>query len=204
MKTSNDESTEEKIKEAARKLFTQNGFAATKTRDIAKEAGINSALLNYYFRSKKKLYELIMQENLQQLMQEVILVANDKNTSLEEKMEMIVDNYTRMLLEKPNIPLFVINEIQKDPDVLLVKIGVEKKLFQSHFFQQIIEAAGSGQTGAVNPLHFIANFIGLIIFPFLTRPVLQRLGKVNDDEYKAFLEERKKLIPLWIKSMAGV
>ena len=58
-----DPTTEEKIKEAARKLFTQKGFAATRTRDIAEEAGINLALLNYYFRSKQKLFDLIMKDH---------------------------------------------------------------------------------------------------------------------------------------------
>ena len=63
--TAKDLSTEEKIKAAAKKLFTQKGFAATRTRDIAEEAGINLALLNYYFRSKEKLFELVMKENVQ-------------------------------------------------------------------------------------------------------------------------------------------
>ena len=62
-----DISTEEKIRAAARKIFTQKGFAATRTRDIAEEAGINLALLNYYFRSKEKLFEQIMIEKVQYL-----------------------------------------------------------------------------------------------------------------------------------------
>ena len=64
-KKSLDLSTEEKIKNAALKLFTRKGFAATRTRDISEEAGINLALLNYYYRSKEKLFELVMTEILQ-------------------------------------------------------------------------------------------------------------------------------------------
>ena len=59
-----DTNTEDKILKAANKVFTQKGFAATRTRDIAAEAGINLALLNYYFRSKKKLFDIVMLENL--------------------------------------------------------------------------------------------------------------------------------------------
>ncbi len=58
-------STEEKIKEAARRVFTQKGYAATRTRDIAEESGLNLALINYYFRSKEKLFDIIMLEHLQ-------------------------------------------------------------------------------------------------------------------------------------------
>lgn len=57
-----DLSTEQKIIEAARKVFTRKGYSATRTRDIAEEAGLNLALLNYYFRSKQKLFELVMAE----------------------------------------------------------------------------------------------------------------------------------------------
>ena len=60
VKIKTDDSTESKLREAARKLFTRDGYAAVKTRDIAKEAGLNLALLNYYFRSKEKLYEIIV------------------------------------------------------------------------------------------------------------------------------------------------
>ena len=60
-----DPSTEEKIKIAARSVFHKKGYAATRTRDIAEEAGINLALLNYYFRSKEKLIDIIMTETMQ-------------------------------------------------------------------------------------------------------------------------------------------
>ena len=73
-----DHSTEDKIKDSSRKLFTQQGFAATKTRDIAKEAGINLALLNYYFRSKEKLFEIVMLENLGHFFQGIAIIVNDE------------------------------------------------------------------------------------------------------------------------------
>ena len=68
-------STEEKIKAAASKLFTQKGFAAVKTRDIVQEAGINLALLNYYFRSKEQLFEIIMKENMGWLYVMLLLIS---------------------------------------------------------------------------------------------------------------------------------
>ena len=78
-------STEQKIKEAARKLFTQKGFAATRTRDIAEEAGINLALLNYYFRSKQKLFDLIMMENFRQFIGGLAANFTDETLTLEER-----------------------------------------------------------------------------------------------------------------------
>src|ERR1700748_2056690 len=112
-KTTTEEiSTEEKIKAAAKKLFTQKGFAATKTRDIAEEAGLNLALLNYYFRSKEKLFELVMRENLSLFVG--ILLEDIKSTprSFEEQMTMVVGRYIDMLLANPDLPFFILNLIQ--------------------------------------------------------------------------------------------
>src|ERR1700736_6685770 len=90
-KPAKETTTEEKIKEAARKLFTQKGFAATRTRDIAEEAGINLALLNYYFRSKQKLFDLIMMENFRQFLQGVTVHFRDEHMTMVERVERIVE-----------------------------------------------------------------------------------------------------------------
>src|ERR1700754_697375 len=90
-------SAEEKIKEAARKLFTQKGFAATRTRDIAEEAGLNLALLNYYFRSKQALFEIVMMEKLQQLFGNLYPILDEEITTLERKVEMVVHAYIELL-----------------------------------------------------------------------------------------------------------
>src|SRR3979411_2907460 len=94
-------STEEKIKEAARIVFMKKGFAATRTRDIAEAAGINLALLNYYFRSKEKLFELIMIEKLRKFFGFIAPIICDDSTSLETKLELLASNYVDMLLINP-------------------------------------------------------------------------------------------------------
>src|ERR1700753_50334 len=105
------ESAEQKIKEAARKLFTQKGFAATRTRDIAEEAGINLALLNYYFRSKQKLFDIIMMENFRQFIQGISFNFLEQNTTLDQKITKVVSMYIDFLTENPDLPLFILNEL---------------------------------------------------------------------------------------------
>jgi AcrR family transcriptional regulator len=114
-KAANDTSTEEKIKVAARKIFLRKGFAATRTRDIAEEAGLNLALLNYYFRSKEKLFDIIMLENLQHFIEGIKDILNDKQTSLAQKIEAIVNNYINLLMHQPELPLFVLHELRSHP-----------------------------------------------------------------------------------------
>jgi AcrR family transcriptional regulator len=192
-----DDSTEEKIKSAARKVFTQKGFSATRTRDIAEEANINLALLNYYFRSKEKLFDLIMMENMQQFVMAIALVLNNDKYSLNEKVERIAENYIHLLLKNPGLPLFILHEIKANPEKFMATMGVKKILMESHFYKQLKKESKSN----INPLHFLINIIGLAVFPFLAGPLLKIIGNMNETEFIKLMEERKKLIPVWVSLM---
>jgi AcrR family transcriptional regulator len=194
-------STEEKIKAAAKKLFTEKGFAETRTRDIAEEAGINLALLNYYFRSKQKLYDIIMLENFRQFIQGVSLNLFDENTSIEEKIEKIVIAYIDFLTINPNLPLFIINELKGNPSKIAAQINEEISPIRSYFIKQLQEAGKEGKMASMDPFHFIANLVGLTVFPFISKPLLQRITKTNEEQFRAFMQERKKLVPIWIKAI---
>jgi len=196
-----DASAEQKIKEAARKLFTQKGFDAVKTRDIAEEAGLNLALLNYYFRSKQKLFDLIMIENMQQFIQTIVLRISESDTGVAEKVEKVVIAYIDMLTEKPYLPIFVMNQMHSTPAKLLEKMGPVLTIVSGNFIKQLEEAMDRGEIKKIHPFHFIANLVGLTVFPFIGRPLIQRVSGTGNDEFMALMQERKKLIPGWIKSM---
>jgi AcrR family transcriptional regulator len=196
-----DATTEEKIKEAARKIFTQKGYAATRTRDIADEAGLNLALLNYYFRSKEKLFDIIMLENLQHFMQGLKTLLGTENTSIEEKVTTVVSIYIDMLIKQPDLPLFILSEIKANPNNLISRMGIKEFLMNSYFLKQYKDAVKANRIAPIDPLHFIMNIIGLTVFPFVASPLLQNLGDLNVQQFNKLMAERKKLIPQWIKSM---
>lgn len=189
-------STEEKIKEAARTVFMRKGFSATRTRDIAEEAGINLALLNYYFRSKKKLFELVMQEKIQKLFGIIAPVLNDVSTSLETKIELIVSGYIDVLTENPDLPTFVLNELRKKNFDIIKKIPFDKVLMQSSFIKQLKDRRSD-----VNPVHFLISILGMTVFPFVAKPMLMMTGMTNEKSFIALMNERKKLIPVWVKAI---
>ncbi len=199
-----DGTTEEKIKEAARKLFTQKGFAATKTRDIAAKAGINLALLNYYFRSKEKLFEIIMLENMEQFIRGVALIMLDEKASVQEKIEKLISMYIDMLLKEPDLPLFIINTLRNNPSKLLMKMDAEIGPARDFFEKQVKRETKAAGVTPMNPFHIIANLIGLTIFPFVARPLLMRRVNIEDGEFYALMQERKKLIPKWMEAMLKV
>ena len=195
-----DVSTEEKIKKAALTLFTKKGFAATRTRDISEEAGINLALLNYYFRSKEKLFELVMSEILQNFFKAITLIFNDKNTSLDEKVKTFVNNYTELLKQRPDLPLFIFHELKLNPEKLATKMGVNE-VFKSFFFQQLQQEIESGKIKNIHPLHYVINMIGMSVFPFIAAPLLKHLAGIDAKNFDILIDQRKTLVPEWMKGI---
>jgi AcrR family transcriptional regulator len=193
------ESAEEKIKEAARNVFTRKGFAATRTRDIAEEAGINLALLNYYFRSKEKLFEIIFLEKMQKFFGFIGPIIYHDTSSLEVKIEGIVTVYVEMLLENPDIPFFILGESRNNPAIILNAMPKKDFLKNSVFIQQLREKKPDQ-----DPYQFLLSMLGMTIFPFLMKPVFQKITDTDDVKHKQMMMERKKLIPVWCKALLKI
>lgn len=189
-------STEDKILLAASKVFTEKGFAGTRTRDIADEAGINLALLNYYFRSKEKLFEQVMKVKIVLLFGQIIPVVTNQKTDLDEKIDLVTEKYFEILTKNPNLPLFIISEIQKKNSDITTYLPIQKVVKDAHIIRQIHE-----RNPNINPFHFLLNYLSMTVFPFVARPVLQGFHVMNDEEFKTFVEERKKMVPIWIRTM---
>jgi AcrR family transcriptional regulator len=196
-----DYSAEQKIKSAAKIVFHKKGFAAARTRDIAEEAGMNLALINYYFRSKEKLFQLIMFESVSEFLQNIGFVFNDDATSLERKLELIAENYIDVLIREPEIPLFIMSEIRSHGAEILEKLPTAKMILQSVFIKQFRAFAEKNKIMVPNPLHFLMNMMGMIVFPFISSPMLKKVGKLTDSQFNNLMQERKKLIPVWVKAL---
>jgi len=196
VKPAPDISTEEKIKQAARKVFTKKGYAATRTRDIAEEAGINLALLNYYFRSKEKLFEIIMLEKLQKFFSVLLPIINDTATTLENKVEGIAANYIDLLTTNADLPLFILSEVRNNPEIFIKIVQRKNFLRESVLVKQLRE-----QKPGINPLQFLISLLAMCIFPFVMKPVLQKMADLAENDFHDMMLERKNLIPVWIKAI---
>lgn len=196
--------SEERIKAAARKVFHQKGYAGTRTRDIAEEAGINHAMVNYYFRSKEKLFGIVMLETMTFFFKGVSTILNNENTSLEEKIEQVVANYIDLLLEEPELPTFMFNEVRANPEPFVANTPIIQALEHSVLAQQYAEAVAQGRITEPNLIHTVLNVISLVIFPFIAQPIFTALSRTDKEAYKTLMLERKKLIPQWIKAMLFV
>lgn len=192
-------STEEKIKEAAKRVFTSKGYAATRTRDIAEESGYNLALINYYFRSKEKLFDIVMMEQLQVFVHSVSGMLDDHNTTLQQKITTLVEYYIDMLKENAGLPFFIMNEVNQNPQKLLTKIRMEKQ--DLYFIKQWEEMAAGNNKMTVNPIHVFMNLLAMTVFPFVARPMMSIKIGLTQEQFNMLMDERKQLIPMWIAGM---
>ena len=191
--------TEIKIKTAAKSLFLRKGYSATTTRDISKESDINLALLNYYFTSKKKLFEIIMLETFYDFISKMVEVYNDEKSTLEEKLKLTSSKYIDMIIAEPHLPTFVVNELKNNPSSIL-KI-LKGQIMESKLVDQYNDGVKKGIYKRIDPIHFVTNILSLIVFPFISSPIIIKMKKFNRKEFNDMMHERKKLIPQWILQM---
>jgi len=196
-KIQQDATTEERILAAARKVFISRGMAGARMQDIADEAGINKALLHYYFRSKEKLFETIFKELSLQFLPRINALF-ESDLSLFQKIEIFCAEYISKMLENPFLPLFIVNEINKQPDVFLKKMWAGKKPIVGKLVQQIDEEVKKGNIKKIHPAQLLLNMVSMCIFPFIGKPLCQMVMGINETVYRQLMEERKQLVPQFI------
>ena len=183
-------STEEKIKEVARKLFIEKGFKHTTIREIAKEAEVNISLMNYYFRSKDKLFQQILEEGLGEIAP-VIRKVLEADLPLEAKIKKYIDEYTDLLIKKPDLPLFVLSEMRLDP-ARFFKISNFAAIYKSEVLaNQLQEAIKQGQIKQITLEEFYTNLVALTVYPFIVSPVMTHVYKMDQGRFKEFILQRK-------------
>lgn len=195
--------TEEKIIVSAEKLFYQKGKAGTSMQDIADDAGINRTLLNYYFRTKDQLFEAVFRRAMGSFVPQMAAIMN-MDISFEEYVPALVEKIIDSMLENPQIPIFVLQELSSNPErmpQIIKEMGVDPS--------RAIEKMRTG--GVVSPLpgmnsrQLILNLISLCIFPFAAKPVVLDLLYDGDNEaYIEAMKERKIFLPHIIKQFMSL
>jgi len=167
-------------------------------QDIADEAGINKALLHYYFRDKDKLFELVFLEEAQKFFPKINAIFNS-DASLFDKIENFVNEYIDEMQENPYLPWFVLNEVNRDPDQFMVKIwGKENLPKPGKFLEQMEKEIKKGTIKRVHPMHLFMNLLSMTIFPFVGKPMMMRNMQMNDTQFRLLMEQRRKEVPKFI------
>jgi TetR/AcrR family transcriptional regulator len=192
-----DQSAEQKILEAAKEVFFEQGMAGARMQDIADRAGINKALLHYYFRSKEKLFDVVYSEAAAKFAPRVSVLF-EEDIPLFEKIEKFVTTYIDLLMQHPFIPLFVLNEMHKDADLHLAKIWGGNAPPVHLLLKQINEEIEKGHIHPIHPVQLMLNMVAMCIFPFVGQPMVKAVFKLDNKQFMQLMEERKTSISKFI------
>ncbi|MDA3884395.1 MAG: TetR/AcrR family transcriptional regulator [Candidatus Delongbacteria bacterium] len=189
-----DISTEEKIIKAASQVFKSKGYAGARMQEIADNAGINKAMLHYYFRSKKMLFDKIFDGIINMFLKNMIITLNENNTwidkinNLSEKLFLFV-NVNR------DVPIFLVNELHKNPEFFNEKLLNFKEIGNSSFFAQLEDEMLKRKIIKTNPLQVLVHIFSGIMYPVIAEPIISSIGDLKNNEFDSFLLERKNIVP---------
>lgn len=190
MKKEKPKNTEEEILEAAKNIFQTKGMMGARMQEIADKAGINKAMLHYYYRSKQLLFEAVFKNAFSLLAPQLNAILNDDST-VEEKIKNFTNNYISFIYKHPYLPNFVIQELNRNP-------GFIEKIQRSSAFPSLdkfnAEVQKEVEAGILKPIdgkQLFVHIISLNIFPFVATPLIKGLLKLSDDNFKEMMEERK-------------
>lgn len=186
-----DKSTEQKIKEAAREVFLAKGFSGCSTREIAKVSGMNVALVNYYFRSKSQLFQLIFKaamEDFTDTMAEVF----DQDLSLPEKMRILIDKEYEFLAKHPELPAFIINETNRESEISSENAGFFEKIAKTGIFQECLAAQERGEMRQISIFNMTLLILSNCHYPFMGKNFIKSMLGSKDEELTDYFEMHKK------------
>jgi TetR/AcrR family transcriptional regulator len=195
-----DLSTEEKIVEAARQIFVKHGLEGARMQEIADLAGVNKALLHYYFRSKDVLFGKVFDHYSSFLIPDLETVVNSEIPILD-KIELFIDKYISFFQKNTDLPFFYISELNRNPEkVLGILAKTHKFQYVQQFAFQMMLSMKEGKIKTINPRQLMLNVISMSIFPFLAKPMIQVVMQLDDETFGGLLEERKKAVSDFVRS----
>ncbi|HUS86381.1 MAG TPA: TetR/AcrR family transcriptional regulator [Bacteroidales bacterium] len=194
--TKADKHTEEKIFIAATDVFEKKGLAATRMQYIADKAGINKALLHYYFRTKDKLFLAVFDKLADKMFRKFASIF-ERDMPFEDKIRYFFKEHMTFLQKNPRLPMFILAEINRNPKLLemfLSKVNINsiKKRIAGDIAGKLPEEAVP---------HLMVSIISLSVFPIAAKPILEGILKTAGINYNDFIEERKTVAPEFIIRM---
>jgi AcrR family transcriptional regulator len=175
-------------------------------QEIAEEAGVNQALLHYYFRSKERLSEAVFREAAGRMFPAIIQILGS-NLDIGEKIDAIVDTYLTAMSDRPFLPGYIISELHHHPeriqqllgDVAGGKLSDVVRPALDKLDRQLAAEARAGRMRRISGEQFLVNVLSLCVFPFAAYPMLRAALGFDDDDFRKFIAQRRKELPQFIR-----
>ena len=190
MNKTKDKNTEEHILDAAKNVFQTKGMDGARMQEIADKAGINKAMLHYYYRSKQLLFEAVFKNAFSLLAPQLNAILND-DSSIEDKIKNFTSNYISFIIKHPYLPNFIIQELNRNQDFILSLKDNKGFPKLDNFKKQVALEVEKGIIKPISAEQLFINILALNIFPFVAKPLIMAVINVDSEAYKQLIEARK-------------
>ncbi|HEX2956457.1 MAG TPA: TetR/AcrR family transcriptional regulator [Chitinispirillaceae bacterium] len=198
-------STEQKIVQAARKEFIETGLSGARMQRIAERAGVNKALLHYYFRSKEKLYEAALRDAAFTFWEtvEAQIPEIEASGDLKTLLRTVVGTFFRIMSANPDFPKMFVREIADGAttipilgDTIYSRFGRLLPRFQKMIQKELAQE----NTYPFDPVHLLINVIGMCMVSVIMQPVAltvaSKFGKTIDFNDVFYLNRIESIVEL--------
>lgn len=164
--------------------------------EIANRAGVNKALLHYYFRTKDLLFQHVLKDTLKEIIHGLMTIPTQ--VPFKEFLQTFIETHISFVIKHSPIMSFALWEMRKNPDLIgsvineiKAELNIDPSTLIRNRFQQAIE---KNEIRAVDPMQFTLNLVSLNIFPQLAKPMAISLYNIPEEQYEQILKDRKQIV----------
>jgi len=188
--------TEERILEAAKKVFHHKGYDGARMQEIADEAGVNKSLVHYYYRNKDNLFKAVFEDAFSSLIAKLNEIFFSE-LPFKAKIETFIGYYVIFLSQNSYLPLFILNGLYKEPEQIRTMLA-KNQLFPERLIGQIKKQIKNELNLEIDPFHIFINILALSVFPVVAKPLIQNIFGYSNEQLAQFYLERKTVVPEFI------
>lgn len=189
-----DSVTEQQIKDAAKKLFFQEGRFKATTQEIADAAGVNRTLVNYYFRSRDLLFDQILADGRKE-MDSRLTSAVEQAATFRQKVELFIDYFMEQSLAYPYLDIYMVSRMNDDVErqnEVIADIKSTERL--KNFLRDVEKEMEKGTIIKMPPVQYFLNMLSLLSYPVIVQPLFKKVLNMSDRQYRQMLAARKEII----------
>jgi TetR/AcrR family transcriptional regulator len=198
-KATRGKDTRGRILEAAMQVFSEKGKAGARMHEIAERAGVNQAMLHYYFSTKDGLYEDMLYSIFSEVIGELVpILLSDEEKDPRVKLERFVDAYMDFIAGQPHLPPIMMREIAGGAETVvrvISRVFAEKQVPIPEGFKEIIaRGIEDGKLRPTDAEQAAISVIGISLFYFVGRPLIRLIWNLDPDKEAEFIRARKRHI----------
>ena len=188
---------------AAEKLFAYNGFEGTSVRDIAENAGVNAAMISYYFGSKEKLLQALFEQRTQNLTRKIEGLLKDDTLTPFRKIEVVIDDYVERVAEKQRFYKVMLCEQMLDKNRSITALLNELKKRNSDLIVKLIEDGQKKKAFRKNiDIVLLMNTLfGVVMHSFMNQDFYKYYHNLKDIPEEEFYQLLKMKLNKYIKDL---